>query len=899
MSKSSFTGRARVRRTRGSVKAADAVSRLLITAGGIGTIVAVTGVAVFLVAVAAPLFGPAEVRAADGAQDGRLAAWSPRDPGGPLAVAVDEYGVLGWALWRSGELDLFRLDDGSVVRTEELLAPGELTAAAFPLLGDLAVLGTGDGSLQLVRIGFAPTFLRDGDVPPEVLDRLARSPGGRAVVHEGGLLQRTPEGQLRLQSLAVTPQRRSGVASGPIRTVQRVDVAGGPLLLALADGAEGPELLAVPCRERESFTTGKRTVSMDRAVRLPLDADRPAPDFIALLASGRDFFLAWRDGTYARLQAGDELADTRAVERGDLVPEGELRQLRVALGEGTLVWADDRGGLEAGFLVRLADLVEEDALVARPEEGSEFGLVRAKRLRSSGGAVTCLDMSRRNRVLVAGLADGRLALHNVTIERELALVDLPSGERPIALALGAKEDVLLAVTDRAARVFRVDLGHPEVDAASLFARVWYEGYEGPTHTWQSSSGHTGFEPKLGLVPLVVGTLKATLYSMLFGAPLAILAAIYSSEFLAARTKAVVKPTIELMASLPSVVLGFLAAQLVAPFVDGVLAGAVAAFVCIPLAFAVGAYLWQLLPHDRTLLLARHRLLFFVPALGLGILAATAVGPAVERWLFAGDLKGWLSWEGRAGGERFASPLGGWLLLLFPACIVLTVVLLQRVLGSWLRTQALLRTRAAMARLDLVRFTGIGGVAAVLSLALAGCATALGLDPRGSLGLWGIDFAPMGIYEQRNSLIVGFVMGFAIIPIIYTIADDALAAVPNHLRSASLGAGATPWQTAVRIVIPTAMSGIFSALMIGLGRAVGETMIVLMATGNTPILDFNAFSGFRTLAANIAYELPEAVRDSTHYRTLFLAALVLFAMTFAVNTVAEVVRLRFRKRAYQL
>ena len=119
------------------------------------------------------------------------------------------------------------------------------------------------------------------------------------------------------------------------------------------------------------------------------------------------------------------------------------------------------------------------------------------------------------------------------------------------------------------------------------------------------------------------------------------------------------------------------------------------------------------------------------------------------------------------------------------------------------------------------------------------------------------------------------------------------------RSASLGAGATPWQTAVRIGVPTAMSGLFSAVMVGLGRAVGETMIVLMAAGNTPILEWNVFEGFRTLSANIAVELPEAVQGSTHYRTLFLAALVLFAMTFVVKTVAEVVRQRFRKRAYQL
>jgi phosphate transport system permease protein len=143
------------------------------------------------------------------------------------------------------------------------------------------------------------------------------------------------------------------------------------------------------------------------------------------------------------------------------------------------------------------------------------------------------------------------------------------------------------------------------------------------------------------------------------------------------------------------------------------------------------------------------------------------------------------------------------------------------------------------------------------------------------------------------------MGFAVIPIIFTIADDALSTVPTHLRSASLGAGATEWQTAVRVVIPTAMSGLFSALMIGLGRAVGETMIVLMAGGNTPVTEWNIFNGFRTMAANVAVELPEAVRDSTHYRTLFLAALTLFMMTFVINTFAEIIRQRFRRRAYQL
>jgi phosphate transport system permease protein len=178
----------------------------------------------------------------------------------------------------------------------------------------------------------------------------------------------------------------------------------------------------------------------------------------------------------------------------------------------------------------------------------------------------------------------------------------------------------------------------------------------------------------------------------------------------------------------------------------------------------------------------------------------------------------------------------------------------------------------------------------LAIGVAMLLAAAGFDPRGGI---------VGTYVQRNTLVVGFAMGFAVIPIIYTISEDALNSVPEHLRSASLACGATPWQTATRIILPTAASGVFAAVMIGMGRAVGETMIVVMAAGNTPILDWNIFNGLRALSANIAVELPEAVRDGTLYRMLFLAALTLFVMTFVVNTLAEVIRLRFRRRAASL
>jgi phosphate transport system permease protein len=155
------------------------------------------------------------------------------------------------------------------------------------------------------------------------------------------------------------------------------------------------------------------------------------------------------------------------------------------------------------------------------------------------------------------------------------------------------------------------------------------------------------------------------------------------------------------------------------------------------------------------------------------------------------------------------------------------------------------------------------------------------------------------YDQRNAVVVGLAMGFAVIPIIFSIAEDAFSNVPRNLVAGSLALGANRWQTVTRVVLPTASPGIFSAIMIGFGRAIGETMIVLMATGNTPIMDWNPFNGFRTLSANIAVEIPEAPHGGTLYRTLFLAALMLFVVTFVINTVAELVRQRLRRRYSEL
>ena len=389
---------------------------------------------------------------------------------------------------------------------------------------------------------------------------------------------------------------------------------------------------------------------------------------------------------------------------------------------------------------------------------------------------------------------------------------------------------------------------------------------------------------MSLIPLIFGTLKATSYSLLFGVPVALLAAVYASEFMTKRVRGRIKPAIELMAGLPSVVLGFLAALVLAPMVERWLPAVLASFGTIPLVLLLSAFLWQLLPERVALRLAPWRFVFILVVMPLGALLGVWSAPLLERWLFAGDLKLWLN------DHQRGSAIGGWMILFMPLASILTAWLMGRLVSPWLRKASANWSRLRCGLADLARFA-IGAAAAIgIAWVAAECFSLIGWDARGTF---------VDTYVQRNALVVGFVMGFAIIPLIYTIAEDALSSVPEHLRTASMGAGATPWQTATRVIIPTAMSGLFSAVMIGLGRAVGETMIVLMAAGNTPILETNIFNGFRTLSANLAVELPEAVRNSTHFRTLFLAALALFAMTFVINTIAEAVRQRFRKRAFQL
>ena len=144
--------------------------------------------------------------------------------------------------------------------------------------------------------------------------------------------------------------------------------------------------------------------------------------------------------------------------------------------------------------------------------------------------------------------------------------------------------------------------------------------------------------------------------------------------------------------------------------------------------------------------------------------------------------------------------------------------------------------------------------------------------------------PVGVNLLNGSIILALMS----LPIIVSIGEDALKAVPDSFREAGIAMGATKWQLIVRVLLPAAKNGLLAAVLLGVGRAVGETMAVLMATGHSVQIPHGIFDSVRTLTANIAAELGEAAAGSDHYRVLFLTGVLLFAITFAVNLTADFV-----------
>jgi phosphate transport system permease protein len=722
----------------------------LVVVGGLVIIAAILAILFVIAAEVYPLF-----KAPRAALVGSIPPPNPASVwqlAGSEGLGVEEYQEIAFGVDRRGLLQLTNLIDGRALPSVPVpgLNGAEITAVAYGARSRYS-LGTSDGRT----------------IPLEMRFTVRYGAAGRTVTPDpafGDSSTVDPEGKRAIRNLAF-----AAPDAGPVSIAQV-----GPTELVVQTTVEKKALIGPSTREESRQT-------------LRPEIDGEITKFV-LDGRAEDLFIGTSRGQVVHYDMRDP-ANPARVEITDVagVHGAPVTTLGFLIGDRTLVVGDESGAVSTWQVIP-------------PPEGGERRLTRIYEFPRHKGAVLAISPSGREKGFTTADATGQVHLNYGTSGQTL-LSWKAAAATLRGVAMSPKADGIVTLDDRGAVAqWRLDNPHPEITWRTLFGKVWYEGYSQPEYVWQSTGGTDDFEAKFSLTPLIYGTLKGTFYALLIAVPLALLAALYVSEFMHPDLKAYVKPVVEIMAALPSVVLGFLAGLWLAPLIERVVPGLFLIPLVLPVVIVGALLAWRLVPIGvRGRVRPGSEVFLLIPVVVAGVWLALVLGGLIEELLLGGNYRGWLL-------------------------------------------------------------------------------STLGLT-----------------YDQRNSLVVGIAMGFAVIPIIFTIAEDSLANVPGHLRAGSLALGANRWQTALRIVLPTASPGIFSAIMIGLGRAVGETMIVLMATGNTPLMDWSIFNGFRAMSANIAVELPEAPEQGTLFRVLFLAAFLLFCLTFVLNTVAELVRLRLRRK----
>lgn len=732
----------------------DKLAKVVVYTGGIATIFSVVAILLFVFWEALPLWFNA-----DGKENSKLDTKKIIVSKQPVSIGIDEYKQVLYTVTDSATVDFISVADKNILSSFSI--PGienqKVISSSRSLANHNLAVGTDKGMVVPFQLKF-PSSYSGANI--------------RQIIPEINFLNPIQIDSLKRPVTKIVYRKSSDNEFSVAALIAQKDL--------ILYSSKTSETLAGDKTE-QIFKVDLTQIIKQKITAIELD------DFCEKLMVGTENGLLY----YISVKEKDR---PELIQTLNVTPSGKsaITSLGFIIGDQSLIVGDETGKVTSWMRVL--------------DEKSDYGwqLVNPHVFDSHSAAVTTFSASARNKSFITGDNNGKIYVEHLTSER--TLLELSGKEKPLKdVYYTPKSDgAAVLYEDGTIIIYDIDNPHPEITLRTLFGKVWYEGYTEPKYVWQSTGGTDDFEPKFSLVPLIIGTLKGTFYALLFAIPLALFGALYTSQFAHPTLKNYIKPTVEVMAALPSVVIGFLAGLWLAPLLERILPGVLLMFFIVPIMTGLGAFIWRRLPKLISYTpKVGYELFLIIPLVLLGGQIALWLGPYFEQLVFAGDYRFWLM--------------------------------------DTLNEQ----------------------------------------------------------YDQRNSIVVGFAMGFAVIPIIFTICEDALSSVPQSLTSASLALGASRWQTAIRIVLPSASPGIFSAIMIGFGRAIGETMIVLMATGNTPIMDFSPFNGMRTLSANIAVEIPEAPYQGTLYRVLFLAATLLFIMTFIVNTVAEIVRQRLRKKYSEL
>ncbi|MBV6340150.1 ABC transporter permease subunit [Candidatus Magnetobacterium casense] len=727
----------------------DKTATAVITLGGVAVIFSIIAIMFFIIYEVYPLW-----KSPKSELTGRIDHTS----GHVLATGVEEYREVAYVITGKASVDFISLKGGNVLKRVPLdkLAGKEIASVTSLQGNEHYSIGTADGYVVPVRVRVESSFDAHGKrvLEPTVTE------GEPEMIASASIKQ----------AVAVTSEDDTGAVAAITAT--------GQVLITLR-------------KQKRSLLDEGTTETFKHDLTADLKGD--APTAIIIDQRLENVYVGTRGGVLYNWDIREAAAAPVLMRVESARDTSEITALGFLVGQRSLIVGRSSGSVSVWFHV------------SDNKADGQKQLTNIHAFESHKAAVVMLVPTKRNRSFLSVDATGNVILHHSPTTRTLLRLNV--GNVPLsAIAYAPRGDGVVAVNQRTAIMYGwdIDVAHPEVTLGTLFGKVWYEDYDRPEYSWQSSGSGDDFEAKLSLMPLIFGTLKGTLYAMLFAVPIAIGGAICVSQFMHHSLRAVIKPVIEIMAAMPSVVIGFVAGLWMAPLVERL----VPTLFLLPVQVVVMALLtlllWRLMPRSyRTKFRRGTEFLILLPVFVLGLPVFLWLNEVIQGLFVQVDFRLWLH-------------------------------------------------------------------------------SALGLT-----------------YDQRNSLIVGYAMSFAVIPIIFTIAEDAMSNVPQNLISASLALGANRWQTVTKVVLPAAAAGIFSAVMIGLSRAVGETMIVLMATGNTPIMDWSIFNGFRAMSANLAVEMPEAPQGGTLYRTLFLSALLLFFFTFVLNTAAEIIRMRIKRKLRQL
>lgn len=726
----------------------DVFTRYLMAFGGIGVIAAIVLIAFYLFYVVIPMFKSAHIEP--------IASYSvPGDEySNTLIYAMEEQREVGLRLTDSGQAVFFSTKNGEIRKTVDLNIPPDVSITAIAR-GDqterMIGLGLSNGSVLFFQHDYAVTYPDD----IRLITPHLYFPFGEAAIQ----LDKTGE-PIKQISVQYDGEEATIVTHGTHAEINLLSIIKEESFLS----------------DEVELTREESVISIDTEKIVDLKLDIEQRELYVADALGNVYFYDVNNKLEPRL-----VQKVKAVE-----DDVHITAIEFLAGGISILIGDSSGQISQWFPVR--------------DEDNNYTLQEIRSFNKQTSPITAIAPEYSRKGFVAIDENGKMGIYHTTAHRTVLLKKIDDHALN-SITLAPRSNAALVENDKGQLQFwHIDNEHPEISFQSIWGKVWYESRDKPEYIWQSSSASSDFEPKFSLTPLAYGTFKAAFYAMMFAIPLSILGAMYTAYFMAPKMRQVVKPTIEIMEALPTVILGFLAGLWLAPFVELHLPGMFVLIVFVPLSIILAAAAWEFVPDN-----IKHKVpdgweaALLMPVIIIATAISIGVSQPIENLFFGGNLPLWLSTE-------------------------------------------------------------------------------------------------MGItYDQRNSMVVGFAMGFAVIPTIFSISEDAVYSVPKHLTTGSLALGATSWQTMMRVVLLTASPGIFSAVMIGLGRAVGETMIVVMATGNTAIMDMSIFEGFRALSANIAVEMPETEVDSTHYRILFLGALVLFGVTFFFNTIAEVVRQRLRTK----